>query len=169
MRELWEDHIKWTRNVIFCLVDNLPGTDQAVARLMQNQEDLGDILKPFYGEEVGDEFTRLLKEHIAIAAEVITATKAGNTDLIVQLDYKWTDNADQIALFLCTKMPKLDCAEMKYMMRYHIKLTNDEADFRINRMYDADIDITNRLYREIRVMSDYLFQAIVKQFPQEFI
>ena len=40
MRKVWEDHVIWTRNVIFCLVDGLPGTDQAVKRLLQNQVDI---------------------------------------------------------------------------------------------------------------------------------
>ena len=30
IRKLWEDHVTWIRNVIPCLVDELPGTDQAV-------------------------------------------------------------------------------------------------------------------------------------------
>src|SRR5258706_2279995 len=41
MRKLWEDHVTWTRNVIFCIADNLPGTDQAVNRLQKNQDDIG--------------------------------------------------------------------------------------------------------------------------------
>src|SRR6478736_160815 len=53
MRHLWEDHITWTRNVIFCLVGDLPGADQAVKRLLQNQIDIGNAIKPYYGEEAG--------------------------------------------------------------------------------------------------------------------
>ena len=35
MRQLWEDHVVWTRNVIFCIMDGLPGTDQAVKKVIK--------------------------------------------------------------------------------------------------------------------------------------
>src|SRR5688500_11457038 len=47
MHKLWEDHIVWTRNVILNIMDDLPGTDQAVNRLLQNQEDIGNAVKSF--------------------------------------------------------------------------------------------------------------------------
>jgi len=50
MRQLWEDHVTWTRNVILCLTDNLPGTDQAVKRLLKNQDDIGNAIAPYYGD-----------------------------------------------------------------------------------------------------------------------
>ena len=50
MHKLWEDHIVWTRNVILNIMDDLPGTEQAVNRLLSNQDDIGNAVKPFYGE-----------------------------------------------------------------------------------------------------------------------
>ena len=77
MHKLWEDHIVWTRNVILNIMDGLPGTDQAVNRLLQNQDDIGNAVKPFYGEAGGKELTRLLREHITTAADLLKAAKAG--------------------------------------------------------------------------------------------
>src|SRR5678810_1217360 len=74
MHKLWEDHIVWTRNVILNIMDDLPGTDQAVARLLSNQDDIGNAVKPFYGEAGGKELTRLLKEHITTAADPVSYT-----------------------------------------------------------------------------------------------
>src|SRR5690349_19395475 len=71
MHKLWEDHVTWTRNVILNIMDGLPGTDQAVARLLQNQDDIGNAIKPVYGEAAGKELTRLLREHITEAADLL--------------------------------------------------------------------------------------------------
>src|SRR6476469_9245844 len=78
MRKLWEDHITWTRNVICCLVDGLPGADQAVKRLLKNQDDIGNAIKPVYGEDAGNKLTALLHDHIVIAADVVKAAKASD-------------------------------------------------------------------------------------------
>src|SRR5688572_27500768 len=79
MRKLWEDHIIWTRNVIFNIIDELPGTTEAVNRLLQNQVDIGDAIKPFYGASAGNQLTALLHDHITIAADLLTALKNDNT------------------------------------------------------------------------------------------
>src|SRR5215813_6136448 len=69
MRKLWEDHVTWTRNVIICLTDGLPGADQAVKRLLKNQDDIGNAVKPVYGDAAGSKLTELLKVHISTAAD----------------------------------------------------------------------------------------------------
>src|SRR5262245_43930926 len=73
MRRLWEDHVTWTRLAIISLTTDAPDTDATVARLLRNQSDIGDAIKPFYGKKAGNELTRLLREHITIAADLVGA------------------------------------------------------------------------------------------------
>jgi hypothetical protein len=47
MRKLWEDHITWTRNVIISVDAGLPDLNTVVARLLQNQTDIGNAIKPY--------------------------------------------------------------------------------------------------------------------------
>jgi len=169
MRKLWEDHVMWTRNVIFCLVDRLPGKDQAVNRLLQNQVDLGNAIKPYYGEEAGKKLTDLLYPHITIAAEVVNAAKAGNTTALDEANKRWYANADEISEFLSKANPNWEFEEMKMMMREHLKLTTDEAVQRIKKDYDADVIAYDKVNDAILKMSDMLADGIVKQFPEKFI
>ena len=48
LRKLCEDHIMWTRIVILCVVDDVAGKEQAIKRLLQNQVDIGNAIKPYY-------------------------------------------------------------------------------------------------------------------------
>src|SRR5688500_20322833 len=64
MRKLWEDHITWTRVFIISAVADLPDKAAATERLLQNQVDIGNAIKPYYGNAAGDKLTTLLKEHI---------------------------------------------------------------------------------------------------------
>jgi hypothetical protein len=53
MRQLWEDHIVWTRLAIISLTTGSPDTAVTVARLLRNQTDIGNAVKPFYGKAAG--------------------------------------------------------------------------------------------------------------------
>lgn len=169
MDKLWEDHITWTRNVICCLVDNLPGSDQAVQRLLKNQDDIGNAIKPYYGDDAGKKLTDLLHEHITTAADVVKAAKANNTKALDTANKKWYDNADQISDFLNKANPgnwRLD--DVKMMMHDHLKLTTDEAVARIKKDYKADVAAYDKVHVEILEMADALSNGIVKQFPDKF-
>jgi hypothetical protein len=54
MRKLWEDHITWTLNVIISFQADLPDLNAAIARLLQNQADIGNAIKPYYGDVAGN-------------------------------------------------------------------------------------------------------------------
>jgi hypothetical protein len=57
MRKLWEDHITYTRLYIVSAAGSLPDKDATAQRLLQNQTDIGNAVKPVYGEEAGNKLT----------------------------------------------------------------------------------------------------------------
>ena len=168
MRKLWEDHVTWTRNVICCLTDDLAGADQAVKRLLKNQDDIGNAVKPLYGEAAGNKLTALLHDHILIAADVVKAAKAGDNAALDAANKKWFANADEISGFLSKANPNWKEDDMKKMMHDHLKLTTDEAVARIKKDYDGDVAAYDKVHNEILEMSDMLTEGIVKQFPDKF-
>src|SRR5438105_1663478 len=128
MRKLWEDHITWTRVFIISAAANLPDKSAATQRLLQNQVDIGDAIKPYYGAAAGDQLTALLKDHILISADVVAAAKANNQAKLADANKRWSANADQIADFLNKANPKnWSDAEMRTMMHDHLTLTTNEA------------------------------------------
>jgi outer membrane murein-binding lipoprotein Lpp len=64
MRKLWEDHITYTRNYIISALAEFPDADAVAKRLLRNQDDIGDAIKPYYGAEAGKKLASLLREHI---------------------------------------------------------------------------------------------------------
>src|ERR671912_2202855 len=169
MRKLWEDHIVWTRVFIISAVADLPDKAAATDRLLKNQADIGDAIKPYYGEAAGEKLTALLKEHITTAAEVVTAAKANDTAKMTDANRRWFANADQIAAFLSEANPKnWPSAEMKRMMREHLDLTTAEAQARLKGDWAADIAAYEKVHGQILHMADMLSAGIVSQFPQKF-
>jgi hypothetical protein len=166
LRKLWEDHITWTRLAIISLEGGTPDTSATVARLLRNQVDIGNAIKPFYGAKAGDELTGELKSHILIAADVIAAAKAGDHARLTAAQARWVANADRIASLLHSVNPRhWPLATLKAEMHMHLKLTTEEAVAHLQQKWGADIAAYDRVHRHILHMSDLLADGIVEQFP----
>lgn len=169
MRKLWEDHIVWTRQFLVSALSDAPDKAAATERLLQNQADIGNAIKPFYGDAAGDKLTALLKEHITTAAELVTALKANDKAKAENAQKRWFANADEIATFLSGANPKAwPAAEMKKMMREHLELTTAEAAARLRGDWTADIAAFDNVHTQILHMADMLSAGIISQFPKKF-
>jgi hypothetical protein len=169
MRKLWEDHITWTRLAIISLETGTPDTQATVARLLRNQTDIGNAIKPYYGKAAGNALTKLLREHILIAADVIAAAKAGKQGELSDAQARWTANADQIAATLHGVNPRnWKLAAMKAEMHRHLALTTNEAVARLQGNWSADVAAYDAVHRHILHMADMLSAGIIKQFPARF-
>jgi hypothetical protein len=169
MRRLWEDHVTWTRLAIISLTTDAPDTEASVGRLLQNQTDIGNAIKPFYGEAAGQELTRLLREHILIAADLIAAAKAGDDAGVAAAQSRWTANADEIAAFLAAANPRSwNLDEMKAMLHEHLRLTTNEAVARLQQDWAADVAAYDEIHVQALGMADMLSEGIIRQFPGRF-
>jgi hypothetical protein len=169
MRALWEDHVTWTRMVIVDFAADLPSLPASQARLLRNQADIGEAIAPFYGKGAGTRLTSLLRGHILIAVDVLTAAKAGDASALAQAQARWTRNANQVADFLSSANPSAwPRAEMRRMMRGHLKLTTDEAVARLTGDFVADVRAYDKVHAQILGMADMLSAGIVSQFPRRF-
>jgi hypothetical protein len=169
MRQLWEDHIVWTRLYIVSAAAGLPDADQAAQRLLRNQADIGDAIKPFYGDAAGTQLTALLRGHILTAAKLIGAAKSGDTTTVNAASAAWYANADSIAIFLSAANPRYwPVAALQSAMRMHLDLTLKEATARLHGDWAADIAAYDEVHQHILQMADVLSDGIIKQFPNRF-
>jgi hypothetical protein len=169
LRQLWEDHIVWTRNFIISDVADLPDLSAVTDRLLRNQDDIGDAVKPFYGEAAGEQLSGLLREHILGAAALLNAAKAGDADAVAAASAAWYANADEIAEFLAAANPRSwPVDEMKAMMKDHLDLTLSEAVNRLQGNYADDIAAYDQIHTQILHMADMLSDGIMAQFPSKF-
>ena len=169
LRKLWEDHITWTRLYIISAAEGLADADVTAQRLLRNQDDIGDAVATFYGDEAGAELTKLLREHILIAAELLGEAKVGKTAKVAKAKAAWYRNADEIAEFLSGANPDnwpLDA--VKKHMRHHLDLTLEEAVARLEGRYQDDIAAYDQIHDAILELSDTLAAGIVAQFPDRF-
>jgi hypothetical protein len=169
MRKLWEDHITWTRMVIVDFAAGLPDLPNAEKRLLRNQADIGDAIKPYYGAAAGKALTKLLRTHILEAVPVLTYAKSGEQAKLKKALATWYANGNQIAAFLTKANPTAWPLPMtRSMMKNHLDLTTKEAVARLQGRWTADIAAYDAVHREILEMADMLSTGIVAQFPTRF-
>lgn len=116
VRKLWEDHITWTRLYIVSALAGLEDVGEVAKRLLANQDDLGNAIKPYYGNEAGTKLAALLRDHIMVATEVVKAAKAGNAADLTVAQKKWTANADEMAGFLGKANPNWPLSAISAML-----------------------------------------------------
>ncbi len=169
MRKLWEDHVTWTRLYIVSAIADLPDAQPTAERLLRNQVEIGNAIKPFYGDATGERLSALLRPHILIAAEIVAAAKAENADDVQAASARWYANADEIADFLSGANPgNWPRATLRAEMRHHLDLTLQEAQARLRGDWAADIAAYDSIHEHILRMADVLSEGIIKQFPQRF-
>jgi hypothetical protein len=168
MRQLWEEHVMYTRNYIISAVAGLEDAGAVAERLLRNQDDIGNAIKPLYGEEAGKKLTALLRDHILIAADIVKAAKAGDNDGVAAGQKRWSANADEIAAFLSGANPNWSQQTLKDMLYKHLAFTTTEVVSRLKKDWPADIEAYDKGHVHMLMFADVLTDGIVKQFPNKF-
>lgn len=167
-RRLWIDHVLWTRSFITSDIASLGDKNDVLNRLLQNQDDIGNSIKPFYGEEAGNKLATLLREHIELAGKVVDAAKAKNTADLEKYNKLWYENADKIADFLSSANPNYSNKVLKDMLHTHLQFVTDQAVARLNNHWKADIEAFDKGEDHMIMFADILSDGIIKQFPEKF-
>lgn len=169
MRKLWEDHITWTRLAIVSFAAGLPDLPATEQRLLRNQVDIGNAVKPYYGVRAGNRLTALLRRHILGAVALLQAAKSGDGAAISRAGAAWYANGRQIADFLHSANPSnWSRKAMRRMMKVHLDETLKEAQDRLAGRFAADIRDYEAVHRHILEMADMLSGGIIRQFPARF-
>lgn len=167
-RKLWIDHISWTRSYIISAIAALEDQNDVLERLLRNQDEIGNSIKPFYGEEAGNKLAALLREHIELAGKVLAAAKTNNKSELDKYNKLWYENADKIAAFLSKANPYYSEKEIKNMLYQHLKYVTDQVVARLNKNWKADIEAYDKGEEHMIHFADLLAEGIMKQFPDKF-
>lgn len=168
MRQLWEEHVMYTRNYIISSLAGLEDADRVAERLLRNVDDIGRAIKPYYGYEAGNELAGLLRNHVHWARQVVTATKAGNETSLTKSQSSWVATRHAIAILLSKANPNWHQEDLESMLQKHLDLTNAEVVGRVKKDWAADIRAYDEGHEHMLMFADVLTAGIVKQFPGKF-
>lgn len=167
-RELWEDHIVWTRIVIMGILDDLPGTNVYVGRLLQNVADMENALRPYYGDDA-DVLGNLIEDHLLIAAELLTAARNGDAAAFEDARVRWYENAEANAVQMNQMNPRFwSLEESRHMWIEHLDATLLEATTHLGGDFDGEVAAYDRIHELALEMADFMSAAVIRQVPQQF-
>nr|WP_240793368.1 acetylglutamate kinase [Psychrobacillus vulpis] len=153
---------------ITSIVFNLPDLQVVQERLLRNATDMGNSIRPFYGDQTADRYTELLMEHLVLAAELVTAAVKGDAKKAKEKEKEWYRNADDIAVFLSSINPYLSKEEVQKMFYTHLALTKNEAVSMIQKKYKESVQLFDQIEEQALEMADMISGAIIMQFPYMF-
>lgn len=165
---LWEQHVFWTRLTILSIVFSLPDAEPVTKRLLQNPKDFESLLRPLYGTAIASKFADLFTNHLIIAAELVKAAKAGNTNAAASAEKRWYANADEIAAFLASINPYWSEDNWRTMLHEHLALTKAEAVNMLTQKYSDSISVMDKIEQQALGMANVMADGIVRQFPMNF-
>jgi len=168
MQKVWINRTIWTRSYIVSAISNRPDQQDVLERLLRNQQDIGNVFKPYYGEAFGNRLAELLREHILIAGKIVAAAKAGNQEDVKTLQADWHRNADDISRFLSAANPNWPFKTLQDLLYTHLQLITEIVLACLEGDWKADIAATDKNEIHMIRLADFLTDGIVKQFPQKF-
>lgn len=168
MRLLWEQHVYWTRMTVNSIAFELPDEEPVTARLLQNATDMGDSLRPFYGNRIAAKYAALIRDHLVIAAELVIAAREGDQRAAADARRRWFINGEEISEFVSKINPFISREEFQEMFFEHLELTELEAVLILQQNFKRSIAVFNKIELQALDMADTLTKAIVKQFPKKF-
>ncbi|MDR5587228.1 MULTISPECIES: glycosyltransferase [Clostridium] len=165
---LWIDHVSWTKSFITSDLSSLEDKKTVLERLLKNQDDIGNSIKPYYGEAAGNKLSVLLREHIELAGQVTDAAKSENKDDLEKYNKLWYENADKISDFLSSANPNYSNKVLKDMLYKHLQFVTDQVVASLNKDWKSDIESYDKGEKHMIMFADILTDGIIKQFPQKF-
>lgn len=164
MRNLWVQHVMWTRSFIISTAASLEDLQAVTKRLLRNPTDFAIALSLFYPEEIAKKFEALLREHLLIGAKLVNHAKEGNTEEVRKDEIEWYRNADEIAFFLASINPYWNAFEWRTMLYKHLRMTEREAVERLNKRFENDIAEYDLIEQEALLMADMMTYGLINQF-----
>jgi hypothetical protein len=168
MRRLWIDQLIWTRNVMYSIINDAPGLQEAMNRLLQSQGEIGEMMAPFYGDEVKKKVEDLLHENMTIATGVMMSLKTTDTLSYNDVYNRWIGNADQIAQHFVSINPAWSLKDLQYAWYATLEYTAGQAIARMQENFEKEVMMFEEAHNEIIHISDMISNGIIQQFPMKF-
>jgi hypothetical protein len=192
MQQLWSDQVVFTREYIIAalagrpvseiltkllgqavapiatapgvreLVPHFSDGDAAAVSLLTTMEATGEALEPYFGEDAANELTSLLRRHVLIAVELLSAVRSGHIEKFKKEDERWIASANEIAEFLASLNHAWPRDVLEQHLQLLLQLTKDEAVARVAGSSGVDRRTYDAIHEEAMVIAGLMEDGLAK-------
>jgi hypothetical protein len=167
-RKQWEEQLTWTRNVIFCVIDGLPGTELAEEKLNENTNQLSGNLMNFYTSDTAKLIGEIFNSNTKQLISLFRALKVNDNGTVDASTKKLFENAITLADLFEHINPAWKKEDTKKLFSSLASLYTEMALARKSKSYEKDARTFDKTHDHILKISDFLAEGILNQFPEEF-
>lgn len=169
MRKLWEAHSETTHQLIISTLSDLPNQEETIQNLIQRQNEIVNAIRPFYGNDAGDDLAELLEEHTLIGVTMLQAARKADPQAFEDSVERWYSNADEIAEFFQeTNQENWPLRKTQPMIRAYLDLTLEEALARWNGDFAASDAAHDKVQNQALKIADMLSEGLINRFRGRF-
>lgn len=169
LRDLWGDHIFWSRNVaLMTKAGNAEASKVAEENVVKNARAIADAMSPIYGKAAADKLFGLLAGHYAAVKGYMTAAYAGNKAGKDAASGNIRSNANDIATFLSGANPNWPKETLVSLLMAHGGHHMAQIDAFAANDYASEAQTWEAMKQHMNMIADALASGIAKQFPKKF-
>ncbi len=165
LQDLWQATTAWTREYLVDVCADLPNTAQSKKALLSHQAQLGDALRPYYGEKVSQEFRKLLHQQGELTMDLIDATKKDDQKKIKETELAWKKNACALSGFLSKTNPYITFHVLRDMLYDYLAMLRKMISDRVQKKWKDDLKHYDMLRAQNAQLSLLFSNAIRDAFP----
>lgn len=167
MRLLWTQHAAWTRTLLVETLAGSSSTPHAKVRLREVHADLGDAVRPYFGDESADELTDLLEAESAAAIKLFESAQAQDQAAVTEATIEWRAQSRAIAELFANQSTSWDQEALRKTFDAHIDTTLAQVSARLEGDWAADIRAFDQLEDRNVVIADAITQGLAEAFPEQ--
>lgn len=169
LRDLWIDHVFWSRNVaLLTRMGDAQGAKVAEDNVVANAKAIANAMAPLYGQPAADKLFGLLAAHYGAVKEYMSASYAGDQAGKDKATQKMLANVNDISTFLSGANPNWPKSALVALLTAHGGHHMAQIDDFARQDYAAEAQVWGAMKSHMYMIADALASGIAKQFPKKF-
>lgn len=159
-RVYWRERAVWLRAMMGSNYLNTGSAEHVFAYIINITQRLTEILIPFFGREISEQYSQLLTQSNIMIRELIEAQLSNDLERINQLVNSLYQNNQERAALLSSINPFWNEVQLKYLMDTYLLLTIEQANALASGNYNNSVFLFDQLMAQADLMGDYFAYGI---------